>query len=344
MSTVSVFTIPVAFLITLATVPLVQHFCLHMQILDKPGPLKIHAHPIPRLGGVAIFLAVFAGVFAANHHPNGSEWHFLSAAGLVWIVGLLDDLRGLHPVPRLLAQITGAAILWIGGWHSHLFAYSVADLAGVCVFAVLFVNSWNFLDGSDGLAAGFSCIVALAYAVLPHQSLSADGFAVACAVAAACAAFLLFNANPASVFLGDSGSTLLGFSVAFLGLDYAKAGAGTVHLQLFPFVVASMPLLDAIRIVIQRASQRRSLFEGSRCHYYDVLLASGDAPRKVAFVSWVVGLICAAIGLLSVYFRLSQVWPFIAIVLVAAWIASVVSAPKRRPHALSAKRNVSLSN
>lgn len=325
----------VALFVTLAVVPLSRWFCEHMQILDKPGPLKIHARPIPRLGGVAIFLAVFAGLFAANRHPGAPEGYFVAAASLLWIVGLLDDLRGLHPVPRLLAQVTAAAVLWSGGWHLRLFANSLADLAALCVFVVLFVNSWNFLDGADGLAAGFTCVIALSYAVLPQATLSAEGFIIAYALATTCAIFLLWNAHPAKIFLGDSGSTVLGFVVAFLALDYTKTSTGTPHSQLFPFAIAALPLLDAIRIVIQRLSQRRSVFEGTRNHFYDLLLARGDSPHKVALMSWGIGLICGAVGISIVYFRASPTWCFVAIILVAIWIASMAAASKVRPRRLT---------
>ena len=323
----------VAFVIVLAAVPLIQWFCERARILDNPGPLKIHTRPVPRLGGVAIFFAVLAAVFTANHQIGAAEWHFLTAASVVWTVGLLDDLRGLHPIPRLLAQVAAAAILWSGGWHLHILGLALGglgDLAAVCIFVILLVNSWNFLDGSDGLAAGFTCVVALSYAILPQGLLSPGGFAIACALATACAAFLFFNAHPASIFLGDSGSTLLGFLVAFLGLDYTRATPSTRHTQLFPLVVASLPLLDAVRIVIQRIIQHGSVFEGSRNHFYDQILAKGQSPRKVAFISWAVGLICAGVALLSVYFRISQAWFPILMLLVAIWIAAVSSAPAKR--------------
>lgn len=132
--------------------------------------------------------------------------------------------------------------------------------------------------------------------------------------------------------------------MAFLGLDYAKAAAGTVHPPLLPFVVAALPLLDAIRVVIQRVAQRRSIFEGSRNHFYDLLLARGEGPHKVAFISWAVGLICGAIGVSAVYLHLSQAWSLISIVLAAAWTASLVSAPKTRSQTLSKKNSLSISN
>jgi UDP-GlcNAc:undecaprenyl-phosphate GlcNAc-1-phosphate transferase len=319
----------VSFTVTIALVPLIRRFCERAQILDKPGLLKIHARPVPRLGGVAIFLSIVAGIIVSGSGGPTARY-FVASLSLIWFAGLVDDLRGLHPAIRLTAQIVAGMLLWRGGWHLPFLPGGPEGFIAVCVVVVLFVNAFNFLDGSDGLAAGVACVAALAYAVLPGTALTHVGFAVAYSMAAACVAFLFFNFYPASIFLGDSGSTVLGFATAVLGLDLARTPDAASHAMLFPFLVAALPLLDAMRIIARRLKMGRSAFHGDRCHFYDLLLIRGWKPRKVALVSWSVACVGGAAGVFFVRQGLSDVWSLIILALVGMWIARTAQWPQQK--------------
>jgi UDP-GlcNAc:undecaprenyl-phosphate/decaprenyl-phosphate GlcNAc-1-phosphate transferase len=139
-------------------------------------------------------------------------------------------------------------------------------------------------DGSDGLASGVAGIIAAAYIVLPGAARSPFGLAVAWALAGACTGFLIFNFPRAKIFMGDSGSTVLGFGVAFLGLALYRSDGAASPVLLFPVWVAALPLLDALLAIIRRTLGGGSPFYGDRAHIYDLLLARGWSARRVASV------------------------------------------------------------
>jgi UDP-GlcNAc:undecaprenyl-phosphate/decaprenyl-phosphate GlcNAc-1-phosphate transferase len=171
------------------------------------------------------------------------------------------------------------------------------------------VLAFNFLDGSDGLAAGTSAVIAIAYILLPGTALTAAGYAFASSLLGACIGFLVFNFPPAKIFMGDSGSTLLGFSIAFLGLDFVATKSATemntrnVFLTftplLFPMLVAAIPLIDAMLVVLNRLRNGRSPFNGDREHFYDHLLAAGWTPKWLVVACCVETLLLGRIGWLA---------------------------------------------
>jgi UDP-GlcNAc:undecaprenyl-phosphate/decaprenyl-phosphate GlcNAc-1-phosphate transferase len=273
-----------AFVCLLTLVPLIRRMCLQWGIFDQPGHLKIHAKLIPRLGGVGIVLALAAGVATAMRDAQTGTLFFAAALGLVWLAGFVDDLRELAAPFRLLAQMGGALLLYAGGWRVTHSSSAAFALVAQCLFLILFVNAFNFLDGVDGLAAGITGVIALGYAAMPGVGLSAFGYGVAWSLLGACVGFLCFNFPPARIFMGDSGSTVLGFCVAFLGLDFIGArGAGAASSSLvFSLSIAALPLLDALIVVTRRVLHGKSPFRGDRGHFYDYLLAGGWTAREVA--------------------------------------------------------------
>jgi UDP-GlcNAc:undecaprenyl-phosphate/decaprenyl-phosphate GlcNAc-1-phosphate transferase len=291
----------VVFLV-LAAVPLIQRFCVRFRIFDPPGPLKIHSTPIPRLGGVAIAAAALAGTILAVGTTNIALPYFCAALTLIWLAGLIDDFRGLSPLLRLVAQIGGAGLLYFGGWRLWPSAPSIVALLADCFWVVLFVNAFNFLDGTDGLAAGVTGVIAAAYILASGAALGTIGYALAWSLLGATAAFLVFNFPPAKIFMGDSGSSTLGFSVAFLGLDLIAAkNANTTSATalIFPLLVAALPLADALLAILRRVKTRRSPFQGDRRHFYDLLLAAGWTTRRVAITCYLLTAILAGLAWLA---------------------------------------------
>lgn len=326
-----------AFVVTLTLVPLMRSFCNRAQILDRPGALKIHKQPIPRLGGVAIFAGVLAAIFVSGRHILVAQTPFFAAMILVWLVGLLDDVWGLHPGLRLVAQLAAGILLWREGWHFWFAQSEIASLVIVCAFVLLFTNAFNFWDGSDGLAAGVACTIALSFALLPENIRGPHDLALALDLGAACAAFLFYNFPPAKIFAGDSGSTLLGFLVAALSLHSVNTRGSTRYTVLFPFAVAALPIFDALRIVVLRISRGVSPLFGDRSHVYDVLLAKGWTPRTVALTTWSLTALCGAFSMAIIRASVSDLWLFLPFAVVSVWILTVAASQEQstactRPH------------
>jgi len=289
----------VALLLSLILTPLVRQACVRLRLFDLPGPLKIHSQPVPRLGGIAIGVAFVAGIFLGSGHAGISAWPFFMALFLIWLGGLVDDLRGLSSYIRLLVQFLAAAVLFCGGWRIPWFDSGPFSLIATSLFVIFFVNAFNFLDGADGLAAGVSSVTSLGYLTLPAGCLSPLGVAVASSLLGACAGFLAFNFPPAKIFMGDSGSTTLGFAFALLGLDFYRTGSAGNSVMVFPVIVAAIPLLDAVFAIGRRLQNRGSPFHGDREHFYDLLLARGWSPRNLVFVCYAFTAALTFVGRLS---------------------------------------------
>ncbi len=291
----------IAFAVAALSLPLVIRFCARWRFYDSPGPLKIHSHQVSRLGGISIGLAILAGAVIVAPTSGYALWPFLAALILVWLAGLIDDFRGLSPAFRIAAQIAAAILLWHGGWRIPF--EGAPGLVGQCILVVLFVSAFNFLDGTDGLAAGIAAIIALGYEILPGFAANHVDSALAWAVAGSCLGFLLFNFPPAKIFMGDSGSNVLGFATIFLdlcfyrslgirfdtgsadGADFTRTAAAAL---IFPLFIAALPLLDAVLAVLRRLLNRRSPFCGDRRHFYDLLMVRGWSNRKVALACYAV--------------------------------------------------------
>ncbi|MGH9563026.1 MAG: glycosyltransferase family 4 protein, partial [Terracidiphilus sp.] len=237
----------VSFAACLALTPVVRKLCLRYGAVDRPGPLKIHSHLVPRLGGLAVTLSIAAGVLLPNRQDARANALFFAALAVIWLAGFVDDLRSISPYARLVAQVVSGTISWCGGWRftfaGQLPTSGAVSLVAVCFLVVLFANSFNFLDGSDGLAAGVAAVVGASYLVISQGAADADPFArlIAACLFGSCVAFLVYNFAPAKIHLGDSGSTVLGFCVAFLALIAPHSIHPVSLLQLSPLLIAGVP-------------------------------------------------------------------------------------------------------
>src|SRR5919107_1636142 len=240
----------VAFLMAGALVPLLVRFAVGRNLLDVPNLRSSHEVPTPRLGGVAIFLGMLAGV--ALLRPEGL-WPLLAAAALVWAVGLADDLSNLHFGVKAILQALVAAGLLL--FYPPTIISDAPGMLGALVFVVgvfwivALSNAFNFMDGIDGFTGGVAVINALFLAPLVGP---AGGFLPA--LIGATAGFLIWNINPASIFIGDSGAYFLGFSLAAVAL-YAPALSGQewTPLKFLACIVVFTPyLFDTAYTLVRR--------------------------------------------------------------------------------------------
>ncbi len=298
---------------TLLLVPLVISLCQRWRLLDQPGPLKIHECPVPRLGGVSLVLATTVSVFLAEARTAIHAWPFFVVLWLIWIAGTIDDVRSLSIVFRLAAQMAAGVLLWLGGWQVPTAGSSVVSLIATCIFVISLVNCFNFLDGSDGVAAGVAGIILGAYGVVSASRADAFGTALACATAGACLGFLAYNHAPAKIFLGDGGSTALGLTIAFLGLSFWRGDHATLPHVVFPALVATLPLLDGALAILRRLSFGASPLYGDRHHVYDEMLARGWTPRRVALVCYAITAVFAAIAVWGVRSEAPRFWAVAAL-------------------------------
>jgi UDP-GlcNAc:undecaprenyl-phosphate GlcNAc-1-phosphate transferase len=250
---------------------------------DLPGELKIHSAPVPRLGGIALMGGILVSVVFAlrDSRPVGAVLIILAT---VWAVGLLDDLKGTSPYLRLAVDFGCGAALWLLGWKLQWFASPYLDFLATVAFLTFAINSMNMLDGMDGLALTVSGIASIGFILLLSGQPAGFASGLAWSLAAVCAAMFLYNRPPAQIFIGDSGSTLLGASLAFLALDWVRTDAST-HSSVIPLLFVGLPLADASAAVIRRLRGKKSPFAGDRRHFYDLLLRRGWNVQEILCVS-----------------------------------------------------------
>ncbi len=254
----------VSFVLTaVLTVP-VARLAVRLGIVDRPGPLKVQAHPVPYLGG----LAVLAGVIGPTLAARPSLALPLAAATLL---GLADDVSDLPARVRLLAEVG------IGLGVAATVGVTAPWALGVVAATVLLVNAVNLLDGLDGLASGVALASTVGFAVI----LDGDARTVSLALAGALSGFLLWNRPPARIYLGDAGSYLIGTTLAVL-LARTVADGVDVSARVAAVLLVGVAVGDTTVAVVRRARARRPLFEGDRGHVYDQLVGRGwPAPRAV---------------------------------------------------------------
>jgi UDP-GlcNAc:undecaprenyl-phosphate/decaprenyl-phosphate GlcNAc-1-phosphate transferase len=271
------------------------------------------------VGGSSLATTRFAGqvetAFGANAAAGG---YVFLALLLVWSAGLIDDLRGLPPTTKLAAQLFAGLLVSQTEWRLAVFSNSLLDICLTCFFVMLFINAFNFFDGADGLAAGVVAVASLGYALLYTTRAASVGAAVSWSLLGACLGFLLFNFPPAKIFMGDSGSTVLGFLLAFLGLDFYRVHHAIGTRLFLPLIFAGLPILDLFLAVFRRIHKRMSPFMGDRQHIYDLLQEQGWSARPIAFSSYL-----ATAGLVLLGWLCNYLNPALALMAIAVAFGSL---------------------
>jgi UDP-GlcNAc:undecaprenyl-phosphate GlcNAc-1-phosphate transferase len=303
-----------SFLITYFLTPWVRAWFVRRGWVDKAdGERKIHSLPIPRSGGVIIACAYLASYailavlhlhgWAILHLDLGLVFSVLPATAIVFVIGLVDDVKGLRALTKLIGQIVASLVAFIGGLHvSALHWHALGgwwlSLPLTLFWLLLCTNAFNFIDGVDGLSSGLGLCATL---TLICAALLSHNFPLLLAtvpLAGALIGFLLFNFNPASVYLGDSGSYLVGFLLGCYSIVWSQKSATMLGL-LAPLMAFSVPLFDVTLVVLRRFLRAKSIFSADRLHIHHRLLERGFAPRQVVLVLCSAGGIAAALALLS---------------------------------------------
>jgi UDP-GlcNAc:undecaprenyl-phosphate GlcNAc-1-phosphate transferase len=290
-----------AFAVAVIATPVAGWFAIRIGLVDQPGPLKVHARAVPYLGGVAVLVALAGPVVGAR--PS-----LLIPLGLACALGLADDATDLPPAVRLAAEVGIGVTAAIAVGH-----HNVARIVlGVLVVLVL-VNAVNLLDGLDGLAAGVAVAAAAGFYVV----LAGAGATLALALAGALAGFLVWNAPPARVYLGDSGSYLIGTALAMLFLAAAQQPAEVVS---GACLFLAVPVADTTIAIVRRFRAGRPLLRGDRGHVYDQLVDRGwAAPTAVvACVAAQVCLTVAGIGIAQLSGRAAIIVTVVTVTVIGA--------------------------
>lgn len=296
------------FAVSALATPLLRRYALRNQIVDSPdGERKLQKAPIPYLGGIAIVSAVaiiILGAVLIGPTVDGDLTLALSVLvpGLLLAgVGLLDDIKGLTPGPRFVAQsLAGAATAWLltrGGTVSALTDIVWLDVLITIVWVIGVTNAMNLMDNMDGLASGVAAIAALTYTAVALVNGQFLVGALALALAGAALGFLVYNRHPARIYMGDSGALFIGFTLAAIGIRINLVDAPPLTALLVPAIVLAVPVLDTTVVVISRLQRGLSPFTGGRDHLSHRLVRRGHSVPSAVSRLWLLAAFTGAAAL-----------------------------------------------
>jgi len=291
----------VSFLFALLLSPVAIRVGKRIGLCDVPdgSGLKIHRSPIPKVGGLPVFVSVGLTLMVAPmvlRFSREEAWAILLLCLLVVMLGMADDLKNLSPLVRLSGQCLVSILMMGFGFMIHTFPVVALNLAFTGVIIVGAINAVNLLDGMDGLASGVSAVCCMAFGCLALYQGNRFVFLLSSVLLGALLGFLPYNSHPARAFLGDHGSTLVGFLMGLMVVFSANETGSLAHL-LGPLFVLGVPLIDTAWAVARRVRARRSIFTGDREHFYDQLMRKGFTQRETAFIGYSLSL---GFGLLGV--------------------------------------------
>jgi UDP-GlcNAc:undecaprenyl-phosphate GlcNAc-1-phosphate transferase len=285
--------------------------------VDRPDSVrKLHPVPIPRIGGIAIYLSLLLSIGCLCFFPTVVAENFrlqlinaaklLGLSGMMLLIGLWDDLKNLKPWAKFSAQITVALIAWLLGfrilssWGSEgtVLSLGILSLPLTVLWIVVVTNALNLIDGMDGLSAGAALFATAAMVVPSLQQGQILSPVILFALAGSIVGFLRFNFNPASIFLGDSGSLLLGSLLSLLAVEYSHKSTAAFAIGV-PIVALGLPVLDTLMVIMRRFLNGKPIFQGDRRHIHHVLIERGLKPRNVVILLYGV---CGLFGLFSLLF------------------------------------------
>ncbi len=296
-----------ASVVSFALTGVILKISLGRNLLDIPNDRSSHRIPKPRLGGIAITAAFFVTIltmFATGYNPFPGEWHaagVLGGGAMLAVMGLLDDLRGLDARLKLILQLAAAGIVVASGivlTEMKLPLIGTLPLGQLAIpFTILWIvaiiNFYNFIDGIDGLAAGVGMIAALFLVLIAVMADSALLILPYAALAGSCLGFLRFNFPPARIFMGDMGSTFIGYGFAVLSVFGTASG---VPAFITPLLLGAV-IGDAALTLIKRIIGREKIFIPHRTHYYQRLTSIGLSHKQVTLLEY---LITALLGVSAI--------------------------------------------
>lgn len=301
----AIYAFAIAVAAAFALTPIAMRVAWRVGIVDNPDARRIHVRPIPLLGGIALALAILVAVIP-NLEIDRRYASILLGAGLICVLGVIDDRFGIPPLPKLLGQVACAAIPVATGMtidsvtipliEPSTVSFGVLAYPLTIIFIVAVANIVNLADGMDGLAAGVCAISALTLAVLALSLGRISAGVLAAAIAGACLGFLPWNFNPARIFMGDSGALVLGFLLAAVSVQGVMKTAAALAL-VFPLVVLLVPILDTSFVILKRLKSGQSIAGADRNHFHHRLLRVGYTQRQAAMLLYLWSGVLAAFAL-----------------------------------------------
>ncbi len=289
-----------ALTLALAATPVARRLAMHTNMVDQPSQRQTHFAPTPLLGGVAIFVATLLALILF-----GDKFYVHQVAGIVigaslisfW--GLWDDRMPLPAWVKLLGQVIPVVILIVTGVQISIFSIPILNIALTLAWTLFITNAVNFLDNMDGLSAGVAAMASAYFLLLAALSGQYLVGALAAALLGACIGFLVYNFNPASIFMGDAGSLFLGFVLAAVGIKLRFPTNSPTVTWMVPVLTLGVPILDTSLVIISRLRRGKNPFTTpGKDHISHRLVKMGYTRREAVLLLYLLGSI---FGMIAVF-------------------------------------------
>ena len=325
----------VAALVTALITPLSILLAPKLGAMDVPRDARrVHNKPMPRFGGIAIYAGIMAGlaIFAQTQRHLSA---IMVGCTLIYILGAIDDLKGMKPIVKFAGQVVSASVVFAMGLRinfvTNWFGEGHMDLGiAVCYFVtviwlVAITNAVNLVDGLDGLAAGISAISALSIAYISYIHGWYGPTICMMVLAGACIGFLPFNFHPAKTFMGDGGSQLLGFSIAALSI-LGTVKSATVVAVVIPVLVLGLPIIDTAMAIVRRTLRHQSIASADKEHLHHRILRAGFGQRRAVLLMYSVS---GIMGIMAILYSRDLFIECIGLAFIAAMIIGVLMTDTR---------------
>lgn len=310
--------------------PSVKKLAFKIGALDKPEKRKVHTHVMPRLGGLAIYCGFIIAILCTVH-INKDVLGIITGGTFIVLLGVLDDKYSLPAKVKLLGQIVAALILcafdikieWLNNPWGGYFYLDLFSVPFTVFWVISFTNVVNLIDGLDGLAAGVSGIASITVILVAVQQGFYSVAVITAALAGGIIGFIRYNFNPASIFMGDTGSMFIGYMLAAISIFGAVKSAATIAL-IVPAVALGLPIMDTAFAILRRYTNGRPIFQPDKGHLHHRLLAMGMSQRQAVMLMYAIS---AALSVAAVV--LTEVDGYFAALVIAVIITCVAIGAKK---------------
>lgn len=335
--------IAISFTITFLAIPVIITVAERKKLYDIPDERKIHQNPIPSLGGLGIFAGFILACLISIQFQAASEFqYFLAATFVIFFLGLKDDILVISPIKKFIGQVLAAfLIIYKGGvqitsMHGFLGIHELPESFSLLLTyftVIVIINSFNLIDGIDGLAGSLGLMASIIFGFYFLQINMPAYSILSFSLAGSLAAFLIFNFQPARIFMGDTGSLLIGLITSVLVIRFIDAATAVdvaypiAASPAIGFTILMIPLLDTLRVFAIRIFNRRSPFSPDRNHVHHLLLDKGLSHRSIALLLVTINLGC----IVAAYAGRNLGCTWIVLAIVSLFFAGIAALYYTRP-------------
>ncbi|NQT50003.1 undecaprenyl/decaprenyl-phosphate alpha-N-acetylglucosaminyl 1-phosphate transferase [Candidatus Kuenenbacteria bacterium] len=294
--------------------PIVKKISQKTGYVSTPQKDRWHTKTTALLGGISIYVAFVISLLLFSG-LNNIALNLLVGGSIIFIIGLIDDLKRIKPKYKLLGQILAAVVLIYLGVSAGIFSNQIFNIAFSLFWLVALANAFNLLDNMDGLTAGVAAISSFALGAYAYMTAQPSLGLICLLMAGSLLGFLCYNFNPAKIFMGDSGSLFIGFMIGALSLQIVwMKPSENILLNLTPFLFAAVPLFDTTFVTVMRILHGRKISQGGKDHTSHRLTHYGLSEKSVAFILYSISMICC-LGALS-WFYVSTTLSYLFLVII----------------------------